>query len=46
MNASSRKRVREEELRQLLDSIDKLLASVEERGEPAWKTIRESREDR
>jgi len=39
-------RIREEELRQLLDSIDRALAEVSPKGEPAWKTIREYRENR
>ncbi|ABM81174.1 hypothetical protein [Hyperthermus butylicus] len=37
-------RIREEELRQLLDRIDRVLDTVEQGGEPAWKTIREYRE--
>ncbi len=38
-------RIREEELRQLLDRIDQLLASVKKEREPAWKTIRGYREE-
>ena len=37
-------RIREEELRQLLDRIDRILSGVEQGGEPAWRTIREYRD--
>jgi len=39
------RKIREEELRQLLDRVDKLLSTVRAEGEAAWETIRRSREE-
>ncbi|HDM92898.1 MAG TPA: hypothetical protein ENG69_05860 [Candidatus Korarchaeota archaeon] len=39
-------RLKEEEFREAIRSVKEALKGVEPSGEPAWKTIRESREGR
>ncbi len=37
-------RIRREELRRVLEEIDRILSDVEPSSEPGWKTIREYRD--